>query len=415
MEIGFEICKWITIVLTIITAPITLWTVVTTLMGLRKPKELKKLEEKQHRFAILICARNEENVIGNLIGSLEKQKYPRDKYQVFVIADNCTDSTAQVARDNGAIVYERFNAEQRGKGFALHFGIDKLQENHSQDIDAICVFDADNLAAPDFLVEMNHALCSGADVALGYRDSKNVHDSWISEVYSIYWLMLMRFYYTSRHTMNLSSMVGGTGFAFKLAALGEEGWNTKSLTEDVEFSIQQICKGNKILPARKAVFYDEQPSTLDVSLKQRFRWMIGGLQCIPLYFSTIMKSVFGGNKKALDLAWYILFIPATGLAIPLNVVAVVGMMLNPVLSAWALPVMGITMAFGYLLAVIVAFLTLRLEKKDTRTMKRGIWLYPIFMFTMMCVALAALIHPRTEWVPIVHNSKYTIDDVNIAG
>ena len=128
-----------------------------------------------------------------------------------------------------------------------------------------------------------------------------------------------------------------------------------------------------------------------------------------------MKSVFGGNKKALDLAWYILFIPATGLAIPLNVVAVVGMMLNPVLSAWALPVMGITMAFGYLLAVIVAFLTLRLENKDARSMKRGIWLYPIFMFTMMCVALAALIHPRTEWVPIVHNSKYTIDDVNIAG
>ena len=81
MEIGFEICKWITIVLTIITAPITLWTVVTTLMGLRKPKELKKLEEKQHRFAILICARNEENVIGNLIGSLEKQKYPRDVYK----------------------------------------------------------------------------------------------------------------------------------------------------------------------------------------------------------------------------------------------------------------------------------------------------------------------------------------------
>ena len=73
------------------------------------------------------------------------------------------------------------------------------------------------------------------------------------------------------------------------------------------------------------------------------------------------------------------------------------------------------MVFGYLLAVIVAFLTLRLENKDTRTMKRGIWLYPIFMFTMMCVALAALIHPRKEWVPIVHNSKYTIDDVNIAG
>lgn len=415
MEIGFEICKWVTIILTIITAPITLWTVITTFAGLKKPKNLTRQEEKQHRFGILICARNEEAVIGNLIGSLEKQKYPKDKFQIFVVADNCTDLTAAVSRQHGATVYERFDATKKGKGYALQFGIGKLQENHAQEIDTVCVFDADNLVAPEFLAEMNAALCSGADVALGYRDTKNVHDSWISEVYSVYWLMLMRFYYTARHTMGFSSMVGGTGFAFKLSALGEEGWSTKSLTEDVEFSIQQICKGHKIVPARKAVFYDEQPTTLGVSIKQRLRWMIGGLQCIPLYMPTIMRSVFGGNRKALDLAWYILFIPATGLAIPLNIVACVGMMMSPVLWPFAIPVMLIMLVFGYLLSALVAFLTLKLEQKETRSMKRAIALYPVFMFTMMCVALAALIHPRTEWVPIVHNSKYTIDDVNITG
>ncbi|MBC5647405.1 glycosyltransferase family 2 protein [Christensenella tenuis] len=412
MNPGFEICKWIVIILSIYSAPIMIWMVITTLAGLAKPRALVPKDSRQYRFAVLVCARNEERVIGNLIDSLKKQDY--SNYHIFVVADNCTDHTAHVAGACGATVFERFNEKKKGKGYALHFGINKLLREYAEDYDAVCIFDADNLASPAFLTEMNHALNAGADVALGYRDTKNIHDSWISEVYSIYWLMLQRFYYTSRHTLGFSSMVGGTGFAFKLSALGGEGWTTYSLTEDVEFSIQQILKGHKIIPARKAVFYDEQPAEYSVSVKQRFRWMVGGMQCIPLYFKQIMRRVFQGNLKALDLAWYILFIPATGLALPLNAASILMMLMMPGFEAFAGPVILALSLFNFGLGVLVAFLTLKLERRRIGPMVRGILLYPIFLLTMMFIALGALFRPHTEWVPIEHQSKYRIEDVDIS-
>ena len=81
----------------------------------RKVTSLKDTDIR-NRFAIFISARNEEGVISELLDSLNKQDYPRDKYDIYVVADNCTDHTAQVSRDNGAIVYERFNKEEVGKG-----------------------------------------------------------------------------------------------------------------------------------------------------------------------------------------------------------------------------------------------------------------------------------------------------------
>ncbi len=410
MVVGYTICWWIVLILSIFSAPIMLWMGINLLIGLKKPKELKRQEEKEHRFAVLICARNEENVIGNLLSSLHKQTY--QNCEIFVVADNCTDDTARVCVALGAHVYERFNENEKGKGYALHWGINRLLKEHSGEFDALCVFDADNLAAPEFLTEMNAALCSGADVALGYRDTKNVHDSWVSEVYSIYWLMLQRFYHAPRHTIGLSSMVGGTGFAFKLSALGEEGWTTYSLTEDVEFSIQQILKGNKIVPARKAVFYDEQPETFGVSVKQRLRWIIGGMQCIPLYFKQIMKNVFRGNLKALDMAWYVLFIPATGLALPLNVAAVLMFAFQPALAPivpWI--ILGIV-AWNLLFGVFAATLTLGMEGKEMRPMLRGILCYPLFLISMIFLSFGAMFKPHMEWVPIAHSSKYTIEDVD---
>lgn len=410
MMVGFTICWWVVVILSIFSAPIMLWMGVTFLIGLKKPKGLTKKEEKEHRFAVLVCARNEENVIENLLSSLHKQTYRN--YEIFVVADNCTDNTAGVCAAQGAHVYERFNEAQKGKGYALHWGIGRLLEEHKSEFDALCVFDADNLAAPDFLAEMNRALCSGADVALGYRDTKNVHDSWVSEVYSIYWLMLQRFYHASRHNIGLSSMVGGTGFAFKLSALGEEGWTTYSLTEDVEFSIQQILKGHSIMPARKAVFYDEQPAEFGVSVKQRLRWIIGGMQCIPLYIKKIMKSVFGGNLKSLDLAWYILFIPATGFALPLNVAVVLMLFFQPAFAGIA-PLVGLLILVGnWVFGMIVALFTLGLEGKKLKPMLRGICLYPVFLISMIFLSFGAMFRPRMEWVPIVHNSKYTIEDVD---
>ena len=73
---------------------------------------------KNHKYAVLISARNEEKVIGNLIETIQEQDYPKNLIKIFVVADNCTDATAKVSREAGAIVYERFNQLQVGKGYA---------------------------------------------------------------------------------------------------------------------------------------------------------------------------------------------------------------------------------------------------------------------------------------------------------
>lgn len=102
----------------------------------------------------LVPAHNEAAVVGNLIESLKNQNYPKELLDIYVIADNCTDNTAQIARDAGAIVYERFDSEKKTKGYAMQWFLNKMNEQGA-DYDAMCVFDADNVVMPDFFTAMN--------------------------------------------------------------------------------------------------------------------------------------------------------------------------------------------------------------------------------------------------------------------
>ena len=165
-------------------AGMTLWGgyyLVTALMSWRKPMDYGR-HPASTRFAILVAARNEELVIGNLINSLLAQDYPRELYDIWVIPNNCTDHTAQAARDFGANVME-CTVPVKCKGDVMRFAYRQLRD---KGYDAFCVFDADNVADPRFLREMNNAYRAGARAAQGYRDSKNPNDTAISGCYSIY-------------------------------------------------------------------------------------------------------------------------------------------------------------------------------------------------------------------------------------
>jgi len=117
----------LTIVLAAVILPVMAWQGIVTLFGLLPRRRRRPLEDRQYRFAVVICARNEEAVIGHLIESLKAQRYPKESYRVFVIADNCTDNTAGAAEKGGATVFERFNPEKRGKGYAMRWGCRKFR------------------------------------------------------------------------------------------------------------------------------------------------------------------------------------------------------------------------------------------------------------------------------------------------
>ena len=141
--------------------------------------------EVLHRFAVLICARNEEEVIPDLIHSIQGQTYDQSLITIFVMADNCTDATAEVARQAGAVVYTRFNKEKVGKGYALERLIEHIEEDYPQTFDGFFVFDADNVLDCHFIEEMNRTYCDGYEVITSYRNSKNYGDNWISAGYAL--------------------------------------------------------------------------------------------------------------------------------------------------------------------------------------------------------------------------------------
>ena len=215
---------------------------VTALMSWRRPMDYGR-HPARTRFAVLIAARNEELVIGSLVNSLLTQNYPPELYDVYVIPNNCTDNTAQAAANFGAKVLE-CTVPVKSKGEVMRFAYNQLA---GRGYDAFCVFDADNVAHPDFLKEMNNAYCAGARAAQGYRDSKNPYDTAFSGCYSIYYWMMSRFHNNGKAGLGLSAMLGGTGFMVSAAALEKMGgWRTQTISEDLEMSVQLAMAEVKI-------------------------------------------------------------------------------------------------------------------------------------------------------------------------
>ena len=143
--------------------------------GLKRKHE-KKNYTPTKKFAMIVAAHNEEVVIGRLIESMLHQDYPRELFDIFVIADNCTDNTAKEARKHGVYVYERFNKDDKGKGYALEWMFDKIFKMQKK-YDAVAIFDADNLVSKNWCKEINSKMLEGYKVVQGYIDSKNPNDS----------------------------------------------------------------------------------------------------------------------------------------------------------------------------------------------------------------------------------------------
>ncbi|MBQ6819894.1 MAG: glycosyltransferase family 2 protein [Clostridium sp.] len=300
-----EIIFATTAVFQIIVFVLMMYYFILAFFGLVRKKE-KKNYTPTKRFAMIVAAHNEEVVIGKLIESILKQNYPRELFDVFVIADNCTDNTAKIARKYGVYVYERFNKEQRGKGYALEWIFDKIFKMKKQ-YDAVAVFDADNLVSANWCKEINSKMLDGYKVVQGYIDSKNPNDSWIAASYSIAFWTQNRMYQLARANVGLSNQIGGTGFAIDIDVLKEFGWGATCLTEDLEFSCKLILNGEKVGWAHDAIIYDEKPLTLKQSWVQRRRWMQGFTDVASRYFFKLLKNGLKQRKWfVLDCALYVI-------------------------------------------------------------------------------------------------------------
>lgn len=383
-------------------------------MFLRRKREKAPCQQK--RYAILIAARNEEAVIGNLLDSIEKQSYPRQLLTVFVIADNCTDATAQVAADHGAIVYTRFNQEKIGKGYAIAYLLEKIREDYTYEpFDAFVIFDADNLLKNDYMVQLNKVAAMGYQVFSGYRNSKNFGQNWISAGHSLWYLHDSAHLNRSRMLLNVGCVVTGTGYGFTRALLEQMGgWNFHCLTEDIEFSTWCATHNIKTGYSYNAILYDEQPRTMQVSWKQRTRWSQGGIQVSLAYF----KKYFQGMRQGGWAAWTSFEMMTLGLwgygtAGLCGFLSLLAALLS---GGWAgIGFYALTALVGtYFSMFAMGGLTLISEWKrihaTTGQKLMALFTFPIYVATFLPIAVCSLFS-KFEWTPIEHTEAISMEDL----
>ena len=391
-----------------------LYQLMVSICSLVKLKDKPIIEEKNNKFMAIIPAHNEEIVVGNLIASLQKQNYPKDLYDIYVIADNCTDNTAEVARKAGAIVYERFDEEHKTKGYALDWFLkQKIEENAPYD--AFCIFDADNIVDVDFLKNMNKKLCQGEEVVQGYRDIKNPTDSWVSAGYAIFYWTMNRFYHLARYNLGLSPLINGTGFMVKFDLVKPtNGFDTVTLTEDIEFSLKTIISGKKLGWATDAIVYDEQPVGFKQSWSQRSRWTVGHIQCLKEYTKPLAAAV-KEHKTLMNFDGLLYMLGS----IPMFVLTIVLLLLNFVMYFGN----GMTTTYliinclryllpTFLLPIFTAIIIMILDKKPIKPMLKGLALYPLFLGSWLLINFKCLFKRETKWEKINHVRDIKINEVS---
>ncbi len=384
---------------------------------LKRPKKFET--DKHHRYAIIISARNEEAVIGQLIDSIKQQNYPADLIDTFVIADNCTDSTAQVARNAGAIVYERFNDALVGKGYALDWMFDIIQNDFSErKYDGYMVFDADNLLDPNFVSEMNKTFARGYRIVTSYRNSKNFGSNWVSAGSSLWFLREAKFLNNARMELGTSCAISGTGFLIHADIIHKNGgWIHHLLTEDIEFTVDCVVQGEMIGYCGTAILYDEQPTLFRQFYTQRLRWAKGFYQVFAKYGGKLFKGMLKGSFSCFDMLMTVM--PAmlltlfsallTAIAIPVALVQNVAEAKSLAISLFQ------TLYNFYGLFFIMGSITTITEWKQIHCKSRwkiflNLFTFPIVMIAYVPISVVALFK-KVEWKPIQHSVSRTVDDV----
>lgn len=365
-----------------------------SMFGRYKPK---------HKFGIVIAGRNEEKVIGELIKSLQKQRYPEKFYEIFVVPNNCTDDTERVAREAGATIIE-CKVPVKVKADALEYTFKKLQKR--EDIDAYVIFDADNLVHPDFLARMNDALCEGVEVAQCFRDAKNMGDNWLTGSYTLFYFIQNFFFNRARMNFSGSAAINGTGFMIKKEVV-KDGFKTQTLTEDSEFTGQCALRGIQVAFVEDAITYDEHPQSFWASWKQRKRWTSGTLSCLKIYGGRLLKNFLKtGNIACFDM--FMMYIAP--------IVVVLGFFLSVVLIVFNIIGVELFDFFSYLYASGILFFIIfyivnvamnifvvKYNHKSAKNILSGILFFSLFLATWIPINIICLIKKTDNWEQIKHD------------
>ena len=377
--------------------------------------------EHKNRFGLIIPARNEEVVIATLISSIRKTNYPQELLDIFVVAHNCTDNTAVIARSAGARVYEYTNPEENTMGYAIKFLFERIEEDCGRSsVDGFFIFNADNTLDEKYIDKMNDAFeyYDRKCVISSFRQASNFSENIMTVLYGAYFATSCILGARGRTVLNISNRISGCGYLFN-SDLVREGWKYVSITEDLEFSAKEILNGTGIRYCDDAVFYDEQPSSFKIMWRQRLRWARGHILVIRESFTDLARAVFEPERKnrfaAYDMATFNTL--PTFIIIVVNLIRLVCLSLSPLFGESIIQALRVATydiidgSISFCMFSITAYLLTmlcgqnRLRPVPFTKAAAGMLLFPLFLFFQYILDVQALFSKNLQWKPIPHTGR----------
>jgi cellulose synthase/poly-beta-1,6-N-acetylglucosamine synthase-like glycosyltransferase len=343
------------------------------------------------RFALLVPAHNEEAVLSDLFVSLRDLSYPATLVEVHLVADNCTDTTAAIAREAGAFVYERDNETELGKGHALRWLLAQLEAT-GREYDAYVIIDADSQVSPNFLDEMHAQLQAGQQIIQSQYRVQNSQEAWTAGLRSVAFALFNHLRPLGRTALGWSSGLKGTGMCFSRDVVQRFGWKSFSLTEDVEYHVELVKAGLRVAYAPTAITWSAMPTSLKQAQSQQMRWERGRLELVRRHVPHLLwQTLHTGNTALFDAAMEIITPPLS---------ALVGLIVLCTASAILLPsYLGMLLALALLSALATYVLIgLRLAHLPLAAY-RSLLFAPAYIAWKLWLYLAALVSPgERRWI-----------------
>ncbi len=322
MDIVFWVMTGLILLIALFLVFLLFWQFLFIFFAPLKPKKFKESDELK-KFAIIIPAHNESAVIkGSVEFLLSKLDYPKELYDVYVCADNCTDNTAELAKEAGAKVYERHcdDPDKKRAAFPIKLLVEKIMES-GIDYDAVVKFDADNIPCADFLKRMSDALNEGVEIARAHEAPSNMGQNLWTSVSSCYYARDSRLACNFRERTGMNSMISGAGMMVSLKVLREiGGWDAMSGIDDAEFAVLRMLEGRRIHYVADAIVFEDQPSSRKDTANRNARmsnalaklYWSKGFKLLGMFFKT-------GKLTYLDMFAQLSFVPLPlllGISIP---------------------------------------------------------------------------------------------------
>jgi cellulose synthase/poly-beta-1,6-N-acetylglucosamine synthase-like glycosyltransferase len=259
------------------------------------------------KLAIVIPAHNEAAAIVRCVRSISACTPPDSvETQIVVVADNCTDATAELACGANARVLVRSDCAKRGKGFALQYAFQILLD---EGFDAVFVVDADSVVDSNLLLEVIRKFRSGADGVQVRYVVLNPQDSLRTRLMNVAFMAFNVLRARGRERMGLSVGIFGNGFGLSRATLKAVPHDTHSLVEDLEYHLQLVRAGKKIVFADCSRVYAEMPTGGRGTVTQRARWEGGRLRTAIQNLPGLLGGVISGKPRLLEPSLDLLLLP----------------------------------------------------------------------------------------------------------